>query len=1191
MKMHGNFYKMKKVSTRTSHRHRNVIIWCLIVLFSSISPEAAAAQRINISVRNTPVESVFELIANQSGYDFVYSNDYLRGMQPVSVQMEGATVSTVMDAVLSGTKLGYVIRDNMVIISPREQQPEQQVTVTGRVTDEAGNPLPGANVMLTKTHHGTSTDNNGNFSLRIPVQVGAVLSVSYIGMLPVEVEVGDRTHFEVTMHANAIVAEDVIVTGYYTLSRERSAGSYSRVEGSDLQMKTGGGIVERLAGLLPGFTYNPVGDDKFLVRGANSINSNREPLFVVDGIPTTLSTIEETLSADDILSVTALKDATASSIWGAAAGNGVIVITTVRGQLNKPMSLKYSGSVQIQGKPDFDYLDYMNASEYVDFALGIIDPDMNYNTEVLDRYGIISPIERIYNDAKTGAISSTQAAEAYDKLRKVDNVAQVKEHLYRMKTVHQHNLSLSGGSDKNSYFFSLNYRNSRPQEINHNDNRIIFNAKNDYRIFPWMKFSLSTNVTFKEASSKYTPDVVGMIPYESLVDEGGNPSSQFHMFYSDEAAAWMSEQLNSRNMATYDFRMLDELDKQSNKSSALSARVQAGITLNLFEGLEFESMFYYQSGSGKSETIDKAGSFRVLDLRTQQTSIKEGSTSRIPQGAILNKTWSRSHEWVARNQFNYNNTFCHKHHVSALLGTESRKVKTETDNYVRYGYNESSKHYVYVDEASLKLAQAGGTITDPLSTDASMVNFLGSFGNGIKMSELPYFSLYANAAYDFDSRYGVNASVRVDQSNTFGTGIRWKPIWSAGLIWNISNEAFFNVGWVDRLALRVSRGIAGNAPNSGIGGPFDIITRMSVPDLFYKEIPNGMVVVSSPANRNLKWEKTTITNIGVDYSLLGGRIAGSIEWYDKTTNDLLAAQSIDPTNGFAEIYTNIGKLRNRGIDLSIRSLNIATRDFSWSTTLNFSYNKGKVLDIYVPETINDYLSTYRPVFIQGYDTYGIFSYRYAGLDDRGEPMVYDENGEKTATSISNVDELVYSGTAQPPYSGGFRNMFRYRNLTLDVQIVYNLGHKIRKPVTSQNSNGRVLYNQTLGNQSPWINPISKQYASAWRQPGDEDSTDVPRWLPASDSRQTHSFWLAADKNVISGSYIHVSDITLTYSLPRKFAARIGMRDCSISAQVANPFIWWANDDDVDPRYVSHMIGVDRTLKYGPEYMLKLNIQF
>lgn len=1166
------------------------VLFLFVFCFNLSASVFSQQMKITLQLEQTSMEDFFRIVQEKTGLSFLYNSELFEQEEKITMNVVDKQLDQILNEVLAPKGFTYKYQNDVIVIrkihSPVRQKEKRNIT--GNVIDDTGGPLPGATVLVKGTTTGVVTDINGNFSLSTEDIPDLTLVISFVGMQTREIVVRGTKPISVVLLPDTEELGQVVITGYYQLSQERSAGSFSIVHGDELSLKSDPSIIGRLNGLVPGFVVNPAGTDKYLLRGATSINSSREPLFVVDGMPMELNTLEATVNPEDVLNVSVLKDATASSIWGARAANGVIVITTKRGQRGEKTRVTYSGTLQLQGLPDFDYMDYMRARDYVDFAVSVYDGSKtDYGTDVLGRYGKITPVERILYKGQTGEYTATDVERELDKLRNSDNRKQIEDYLYRVKTVHQHNVSVYGGNENSAHFFSINYRNTKPQQKSVNEDRLIIDLKNDFTLTSWLKLSVGANISYTGKRYNYLPDAVGMIPYELLKDADGNATSQMHMFYSDEAAAWTRNELDKRNMMHYDYVLLNELDLQKNKESVFNARIQGKLNVNLYEGLTFESQFQYQNGYGKAEKLDKPESFKVRNLIAVQTPLTTGSVSRVPVGGIQDKTWNNTIEWIVRNQIAYDRNIRDEHHITLLAGTEVRRNVQEIDNRIVYGYNDNTKQHINLNEQQMLAGVTGGTITNPNSQTTQRQNFTNGFGTGYVKNDKRFFSLYANAAYDYNSKYGLNASIRVDQANLFGTDIRYKPIWSVGALWNLHREEFWNGELFNRFTLRISRGIAGNTPNSEVGGPYDIISSAGYANFSYGQVQNSMDIIS-PALNNLKWEKTTITNLGVDVSLLGNKLSGSVDVYRKNTNDLIGQQTIDPTGGFATISTNIGKLRNTGIELMLNSVNIAKKHFKWNTSFNLAYNKNKIVDIYVEPNITQYVSTYNPAFVQGYAAYSIFSYKWAGLNDMGEPSVYDENGKATDKAISSIDAIVHSGTAQPPLTGSLANTFSYKNLSLSIQIIYNLGHKMRNDVPGTNSSDRLLYSQTL-NGELWKNPIHKDMKYAWKQAGDD--TNVPRWIPAGESREVRDYYPAADINIINASHIYINDITLSYNLPGTITAPLKLKQCTLSAQVTNPFCWKANKEGVDPRYMNSMIGGQRSLRYGPEYMLKLNVHF
>ena len=442
-------------------------------------------------------------------------------------------------------------------------------------------------------------------------------------------------------------------------------------------------------------------------------------------------------------------------------------------------------------------------------------------------------------------------------------------------------------------------------------------------------------------------------------------------------------------------------------------------------------------------------------------------------------------------------------------------------------------------------------------------------------------SVYANASYTLADKYSFNASVRVDQSNLFGSdpSVQFKPIWSVGGIWNIAKEDFLKRStWLDNLNLRVSYGFAGNSPDPGQGGPYDILSSVSDPS--YNEFGLGYVV-TTPANDKLTWEKTRTWNVGIDFDLFS-RLSGSMDFYDKYTTNLLAATPIDPTTGFVSVLSNVGEMSNRGVELSLTSINIVNPWIMWSTDFNFTYNANKLVSMYItppdtPSSMVDY------EYWEGYPYGTIFGYRWAGLDPaNGMSRVYNSLGE-AVSSVTDIDDLSavpYLGTTVPPFYGSLTNTFRIKDFELSFMFVYNMGHKMRNDINTQ-------YSYRLSGN------LHNDFAKRWKRPGDEAVTDVPAYYKLDDTSVTESDVLGlyryADINVLDASYIKLRDLSLAYYLPERACEAISAQSASVRFQVSDLFVIPFNGEGIDPE--AFYLRGSRGDKFHPMMTLSLNINF
>ena len=427
--------------------------------------------------------------------------------------------------------------------------------------------------------------------------------------------------------------------------------------------------------------------------------------------------------------------------------------------------------------------------------------------------------------------------------------------------------------------------------------------------------------------------------------------------------------------------------------------------------------------------------------------------------------------------------------------------------------------------------------------------------------EKRFVSAYANTAYTYNRKYTMNGSIRVDQSNLFGTdrSLQYKPIWSLGGAWNISKESFFKANNINNLNLRVTYGLGGNAPNPGSGGPYDIVTAANV--AYFSGLGTGYNVLY-PRNEKIGWERTATTNIGVDFALFGNKISGSVDVYKKNTTDLLGFQPADPTTGWSFAYNNLGNLENKGIEIQINTSNVQSKKFKWTTDFTLSYNENKILSLKSALT-QTAASKVNSTFTEGYSAYGLFAYNYAGLDGFGNPVALKANGKDSARRSGDftIADPMYMGTTQPLWYGGITNNLTYGNFTLSFLVVYNFGNVMRRDV-NQFFTGRLSTNVPI------------YLAERWQKPGDQLITNVPRYTgnTAQNGLRLLNIYTQANTHVVSAAYAKLRDMTLNYAIPTAVASKLSMSECSIYAQVNNVMLWKNNNANIDPEYFSLSTG-------------------
>ncbi len=1161
---------------------------------------AAQSKSISVNAQNVVLGEVLKSISSQSDYKFVYNNNVIDVDKKVTAKVSDTDIESVLNAILQGTNITYTIIDKQIalsldansIVSRVDTVEIESRTVTGRVIDSNAEPLPGASISINGAAIGAITDIDGTYTIIVPNDPSTTLHFNFMGMKPQVKVLGESDVCNVMLEMDDKHLAQVVVTGYQTISRERSAGSFSKVDGAEIKDRGNahGDILKALEGTVPGLSVNTTAEGtSYIIRGITSINSNQEPLYIVDGVKMTRSQVSRMVNPNDVENVTFLKDATAASIWGAQAANGVIVLTTKTGSSRGELNIEYNGSFTFKGMPDYGYMDMMSSADFIKAAQEVFDPD-TYSWKDINsttfgtsaNFPVIYPHEDAMYRFYLGEISAAECNDILDKLSSSNGRDQYEKYFMSNSYLTNHSLSFSGGSDNNNYYLSLEYQREQGSSQNIADEYKVY-MRDMLDITKWMKLDLSLNAFYAKQTSHLTSNHeygnhLTSLPYAMFFDENGNELSYTGYLMNSD----LQQQVETVTGFSLDYMPVSDWRKSLNKTNTYSVRANAGLTIDIFDGLSYEGRFQYMVDNSKSEQFYPGDTYKVRLDRAFATD-KNGVQYLPSSGGYFTMGNSYGTAYTVRNQLSYDKSVekKHSHHVTALAGFELNSNKNSSNSTFMRGYDMQTMQHISYDDYNL--SQTG--VRDPLLPMIAAATTNQFEPNNYDQSETEYrfVSLYANGAYTLNDRYSVNASIRVDQSNLFGSdpSVQFKPIWSVGAIWNMGREKFMaSKEKIDRLNLRLSYGFAGNSPRPGEGGPYDILSSLSDPR--FNEFGLGYVV-TTPANDKLTWEKTRTWNLGVDFALFGNRFGGSLDLYDKHTTNLLAQTPVDPTTGFTTVLSNVGTLNNRGVELSLNSLNISTESFMWSTLFNITYNHNKLVSMYVspPDT---------PSSMVGYDywedyPYGtIFGYRWAGLDPvDGMPRVYDSqmNAVRSITDIDNASAVPFQGTTIPPLFGSFSNTLKYKGLELSFMFIFNAGHRLRNDVNTQ-------YTYRLQGE------LHNDFAKRWKKPGDELKTNVPAYFKLNNTSINESDVLGlyqyADVNVLNASYVKLRDIALSYHFPKNITSAIRAENMSVRLQASNLFLIALNGEGIDPE-AFYLSGGSRGERYKPHFTLGLNIGF
>ncbi|HSC40574.1 MAG TPA: TonB-dependent receptor plug domain-containing protein, partial [Chitinophagaceae bacterium] len=627
----------------------------------------------------------------------------------------------------------------------------------------------------------TTTDDNGYFILKGATHNGTLV-ISGVTIQTYEIPVNGKDDLTTLVVKTKVAVGEVVTvisTGYQTISRERSAGAFAKPDMNTVrQRSTSMNILQRLDGLVPGLMVNlspSSSQNPLLVRGVTSINGVRAPLFVVDGIQVNDVTA---INPDDVADITVLKDATAASIWGARASNGVIVISTKKGGKSDKLRVDYDGFLNFQGKPDISYFPVLSSKEFIQAAKEIFAPTQVLWTSVIP--ATADPHDQILYDQYRGLISAATANAKLDSLSNINNVQQIKDLWYRNAMLTNHTVSVQGGGNVYSFYGSLGYTNTRNATPGSSDQTFRINLRQDFRFSNAIQCYLITNLTNNITSSKrYVAPDDRFIPYQLFRDASGN-NLDFNPFYRIDSMRLVYQGKSGIDLS---YNPLNETNYGDTKTDAFQTRLVGGATIRLFKGLRFEGVYGLIKNNNKITAYDDALSYTVRNEAATFT--LPSTTGGLPtyylpvSGGKYVVTNSNDRNWTVRNQLVFDTAWAgKKHQVTLLAGQEAQNQLTNTVVTTQRGYNRQLLTFASIDYNYLLIT---GVSPNTFGNRATLVNDAWKETE----NETRFTSWYGNAAYTYNRRYTINGSVRADQSNLFGKdkSAQNRPVWSAGAAW------------------------------------------------------------------------------------------------------------------------------------------------------------------------------------------------------------------------------------------------------------------------------------------------------------------------------------------------------------------------------------------------------------------------
>lgn len=1075
-----------------------------VLLFCFSISLYAQKQTVTVNFKNASLKEVFSAIEKQTSYRFSYRDVVIDDQKGITVSMQNTSVNSVLNEVLKNRNLEYtIVSQKSIVVSDKQKTNTIRGNgirkITGSVKDASGDPIIGASVVIKGTSDGTITDLDGNFSFEGPSK--GVLSITYIGYVEQDLTINDKTIFNVTLKEDVKTLEEVVVVGYGSIAKRSLSTAISTIDGSKLSDKPTSNVAQSLVGMSAGITLQQISGEPgsspaIRIRGAGSINSGNDPLYVIDGYPTTDSELFNNINPNDIQNIQILKDAASSAIYGSKAGNGVIIVTTKQGESGKPQisfSTQY-GISQVQ-----QYVDVLDSRDYLDMVI-----------EARTNNGTISKYPDLITLRDSGKYLNTDWQKA----------------IFRNAPNFRANFLITGGSDVIKYNISANYQNEEGILLNSFNRKINikagFEAKLGKYITLGASFSPTANYTRAQQPSGGNTEMVSGVIAEALTYAPILPVYQSNGDYTQVAQHYAG--LNG----TPNYGLNNQINNPvcnllENNNDAWSIRTLNNVYLVIkpIKNLTLRSSINLTTNSSKNDYYQSAYLLGSNFTGNKSTPNLNSIDAYRASGFGYNVYWSST----ATYDWNINDD----NHLNTVIGYD-------------YEYN-----------SSFSVRQDDRTDSDhPIAynnTNITNVNGANLWNGSSTNSEYVFDAVFGRLTYDYKSKYIASTSLRRDRSSKFGPDKRAGLFYSGSLAWNITEEQWMqNMKWLNIAKIRASYGLTGNdqigtnyAWLSSLGTDHNVIFGTTAINSYY---PSGY------SNRELGWETNKQLDLGFDFGFFN-RLKITLDLYKRTSNIVMPA-NIPDFNGIAtSIYMNSGKIQNKGIELQVSSP-ILVKAFKWETSFNWSKNDNKIVSLANNQTqlSNQNAGTKWGNVIRNYvgrpmgDMYmlkviGTFNtaedvanYAKYGTQTIGDLRYEDTNND----GVINTSDYQYVGNYQPDFTFGWTNNFSYKNFDLAITVDGQVG-------------GKIIYAAarafTLNRYDD--NVLAESGLNRWKSATDTGNGKSHK----AGTSNLGSNIIASTRYLYDSDYLRIRSITLGYTLPNTICQRIGLRGLRLSANVEN----------------------------------------
>jgi TonB-linked SusC/RagA family outer membrane protein len=1012
-------------------------------------------------LNNASLSEALRQIEKQTDFRFTYKQEEIKTYSNLKVKKARRSVKAALDLLLHNTSIVYEQVGNYIVLTEKPQASQQEAaeafpvfTVSGAVTSESGDPMPGVNVIQKGTTNGTTTDANGKYSLAVS-QGDAVLVFSFIGYTTQEVAVNGRSVVDVGLLQDVQSLAEVVVVGYGTQIQREVTGSIATLKADQLEDQPVGQFAQKIQGRIAGVQINqvsgtPGGGMAFRIRGAASINAGNSPLFVVDGFPI-VGDINN-INPNEIESFSVLKGASAAALYGSRAANGVVLITTKRAKEGKTI-VQFNASYGVTQVPQQGRADLMNAKEFLQFQKEL------YEDRIKDE-GYTGGIPELYQNPEGYTGKST---DWYDVL-------------LRTGTVNNYNVTISSGKENFRTSTIAGYYKEDGSMLNTDYERYSLRTNNELKVNDFIRVGINVAPTH-QTSQNFRTDGNGQMIYQAL-----STAPIFSPFDTNPDGS-IKESFSGPGLFTQPnwYKTFTESTDRIKSTRLLT---------NAYSEVEFLKNFRFKT----SLSLDLLGS-----NRREWSPSSVGTTFNLPP-KLATAAYSTDfyYSWLTENTINFSKTYAENHQVDALIGYSAQKYREENNRL---------------------------TGTDFPDDDVAWIDAAAIRNGSSNVTEWSLLSMYSRFNYNYKGKYLLSASVRRDGSSRFGSENRWGtfPSFSAG--WIISDEDFAK-SWSALSYLKI-RGEYGYAGNFSIGNYRQFGNIASTNYVFGDQLEQGRSPVSI-GNPYLTWETTRGMDIGVDVGLFNDRVSVTMDYYDKSTSEMLYQVDIPYGTGFSNIQDNIGEFHFWGYEFGVNSINLVG-DFKWNTDFNISFNRNKVIQLGTNNTPIGGIGEQGPRSYWktevGRPMGQFFGYVFDGLYMTQEEFDTEAKHITSALGTTKMRDLnddgvidskdkTYIGDPNPDFVFGLSNSFSYKNFDLNIVMSGAYGADIFA-FRGWNTILEGIFN------------VQKDLKDRWRSPENPGAGIHARSLTgtAAFGRFTSSKW------VVPASYLTIKNITLGYTCP------------------------------------------------------------